>query len=92
MLHYNLLKKPMNLHKISKRFIILSTITIILIILRLKIMNFESPKFKIMDNPLAADASIITRVIILKKKKKKSFPITKNEQFACNSISIYYFH
>lgn len=43
------------------RFTLLIIFTLNLIYFRLFIMNFENPKFKAMDNPVAA-ADIITRV------------------------------
>lgn len=46
-----------------RRLFVLLVITITLIYYRMKIMNFESPKFKVMDNPLAASPKFLTRVL-----------------------------
>lgn len=46
------------------RILVLAIITIILIILRMWIINFSSPKFKIMDNPIAAAKDFKTKVIV----------------------------
>lgn len=46
-----------------RRLFVLLVFTVTFIYLRLKVMNFESPKFKAMDNPLAASPKILTRVL-----------------------------
>ncbi|XP_055851404.1 protein O-mannosyl-transferase TMTC4 [Episyrphus balteatus] len=48
---------------IRKIYVIFALITSLLLYLRLWIQNFESPKFNAMDNPIAANEDLLTRIL-----------------------------
>ncbi|KAJ6636668.1 Protein O-mannosyl-transferase TMTC4, partial [Pseudolycoriella hygida] len=51
-----------NVVRLAFNWIVLSAMTGILLFLRLWIMNFEKPQFKVMDNPIAAAESFTVRI------------------------------
>lgn len=48
--------------QMALRWSLLVCITIVLVLLRMWIMNWEQPTFKPMDNPIAASEQLLTRV------------------------------
>ncbi|CAD7092475.1 unnamed protein product [Hermetia illucens] len=48
---------------VFSRFGILTTLTALLLVGRLYIQEFESPKFKPMDNPIAASSNFVTKIL-----------------------------
>ncbi|CAO1404459.1 unnamed protein product [Diamesa serratosioi] len=57
-------QKLFNIPKhILMRLIILTVMTLTILIVRLKIQNFEGPTFRVEDNPIAATNRILTRIL-----------------------------